>query len=585
MIRLNGLKAKIPKVVLGPGLLFIVVCALLAALMVNLPHVDLVSLEEEMKNSIGVRWIFIMMLLVVATGVAWIIFAAFEESGEPVSLSVRTALPPLTEAERVQAQREYVLEVISLGVTLDKYRQGKLWDALSRGSAYATIREQDPKKYPWGAREKGEQEGKRSDDALENGAKYTPSNWGVPAFAVDSAAGFSPDDPYPGFIGVAAASKWIGMSSELFVAAGSEQSDRPDRLMERVFRFFDEHPDVPYVVISAADGLYFRDLYRPKGVLPLIRDGYYVPEMPDSTVVFVLARRERVDPLRPFAFEDFDTMSGPFDVEDFNRKGFARRIFLAHLRLSEDLPKPKGALYRTPTTAEWLQETAAIARRPDMYPKAPSAFEMPWEKGRYPSRDFRPTPWFPIPWNKSQLAEFDRLPTLGFIHRPVFVKTVDGQGRPLRRSAARAAALAAGWQEALQTLPEGERAAAPARVVVSTAGRTEQTIALGSVLQQWTDAGGPELDRNKPTEWIDTDARLGNTGAASWFMGMAIGVMGSYREGGASAAINLRDPAEASIVFITPPSEEKRRTQQHSQGGDVWRSIVGPAIDPGNYTQ
>ena len=34
----------------------------------------------------------------------------------------------------VQVKREYVLEVIGLGVTFDKYRQGALWDELQRGT-------------------------------------------------------------------------------------------------------------------------------------------------------------------------------------------------------------------------------------------------------------------------------------------------------------------------------------------------------------------------------------------------------------------------------------------------------------------
>ena len=46
-----------------------------------------------------------------------------------------------------QSRREYVLEVIGLGVTLDKFRQGKLWEALQKGSPYVTIREQDKEKY------------------------------------------------------------------------------------------------------------------------------------------------------------------------------------------------------------------------------------------------------------------------------------------------------------------------------------------------------------------------------------------------------------------------------------------------------
>lgn len=45
-----------------------------------------------------------------------------------------------------QSPREYVLEVIGLGVSLDKYRQGRLWDTLQKGNPFTTIREMDPQK-------------------------------------------------------------------------------------------------------------------------------------------------------------------------------------------------------------------------------------------------------------------------------------------------------------------------------------------------------------------------------------------------------------------------------------------------------
>ncbi len=105
------------------------------------------------------------------------------------------------------------------------------------------------------------------------------------------------------------------------------------------------------------------------------------------------------------------------------------------------------------------------------------------------------------------------------------------------------------------------------------------------MLDAWSEQGGPQLDPGKPAQWIDTDARLGNTGAATWFMQMAIGVMGSYREGGTTAAINLRNDREASIVFVSPPPEDKRKSQQHPAGGDVLRHHASPAVDPANYGQ
>lgn len=53
-------------------------------------------------------------------------------------------------ANDIQGRREYVLEIIGMGVTLDKYRQGKLWDILQKDTPYTNIREQDPQKYAWG---------------------------------------------------------------------------------------------------------------------------------------------------------------------------------------------------------------------------------------------------------------------------------------------------------------------------------------------------------------------------------------------------------------------------------------------------
>ena len=199
-----------------------------------------------------------------------------------------------------------------------------------------------------------------------------------------------------------------------------------------------------------------------------------------------------------------------------------------------------------------------------------------------PPLDWKPTPWFPVPWSKLQLEQFDQMATLGYIHRPVFVKTTDEHGKPLARSEARQKALHEGLQQALRTLPEAERPKAPARVIAATNNQTEQLVALEGMLHQYAAQGGPEIDSGKLDQFINIDRRLGNTGAATLFMEMAIGVMGSYRAGGPSLAVNLRDPHEATFIFISPPSEEKRKAQNKSRG-DVFRPVKSMAVDPANY--
>jgi hypothetical protein len=548
--------------------------------------------EEQSMNSTWVwpvvRWGVLLPVAVVTLGFGarWTMASKNAPAKQQAEVQQATA--------SAQAKREYVLEVIGLGVTLDKYRQGKLWEALQAGSPYTTIREQDKKKYEWSAQDKDGLEGGRQGDTLENGAQSTPMYFGVPVFNAvapihnDGMA----DKPTSPRMGLAGSARVSGMAWHLFVTGSRRFEDRPDKILEDVFAFFDANPDLPYIVLNSHDGAGTRDENRPRGARRMLEDGYIIPEMPDASTLFVLARRERVDAVRPFAWDDPDN-------------AFVQNIFRwMYYELVAAVPHPErekiirtpaqvgadptrhehlDAVQRQPLVSEWLEAAAAFAQRPDIRGTGVAGMLGDLNPfAHHPPKEWKPTPWFPIPWNKDQLATFDRLPTLGFIHRPTFVRFVDEQGKPLTRRDEREKALQTGWQAALQTLPEAQRTGAPVRIVAATGGNTDQMVALHATLAHIAN-GGPEIDSGKSSQFIDTDKRLGNTGATTLFMQMAIGVMGSYRDGGISAAVNLRDLNEASIVLISPPSDDKRRTQRHPNGGDVFAHHGTPAIDPNNY--
>lgn len=146
-------------------------------------------------------WV-LSLVLVLIVGVLWIGAAAKNDTRRQISQKL-SAEANTTAGKH--AQREYVLEVIGLGVTLDKYRQGKLWDALQQGSPFTTIREQDPKKYPWTGTDKNGRSGTRAYDALENGINFTPICWGMPSFyagtpILDPSKQPSPADPMAGLV-------------------------------------------------------------------------------------------------------------------------------------------------------------------------------------------------------------------------------------------------------------------------------------------------------------------------------------------------------------------------------------------------
>ncbi|MBB3222780.1 type VI lipase adapter Tla3 domain-containing protein [Pseudoduganella umbonata] len=458
-----------------------------------------------------------------------------------------------------QTQREYVLEVVSVGTTVEKYRQQKLWDVLQSGTAYKTIREQDPKKYEWSGNDKGGVSGGRACDALENAIGPIPMFWGVPSFYAGGPILDPDQQPGPArpIAGLAASAVGTGLAWHLFVTAPWKLAERPDRLLEEVFKFFDRHPDVPFIVLLAEDSLDSRNSTRPRGTPSLMPDGYYIPEIPDSTSVIVLARRERVEPLRTFAWEDPDNN---YLQETLRRTYFALQDSVPTLERLANPGKivPVG---RQPTVAEWLATADAFAKRKrtDASDVAPFlGYFNRW--GAQPPKNWKPTPWFPVSWNSNQLAAFDNLPTLGFIHRPVFVRFEDEHGKPVTRREQRQKLLEEGWQQALQTLPEAERTKGPARIIGAFGKHPEQQIAFETLLHRYAEQGGPEIDTGKTEQFINTDHRIGNMGAATFFVQMALGVMGSYNAGGTSAAVNMRETEGASIVFISPPPDEKRKS-------------------------
>ncbi|HEY5799330.1 MAG TPA: DUF2875 family protein [Burkholderiaceae bacterium] len=479
------------------------------------------------------------------------------------------------KVEKIVKPTTYTLEVIGLGVTFDKYRQTALWDILQKGYPYSTIREQDPNKYPWTGTDKSGVGGGRACDALENGANLAPMYWGTPTLFAGPPipAKYHQPSAIEPMAGLVSSADITGMSWHLFVTGPWKLAETPDRLLIDVFDFFDAHPEVPYVVVSSYDSSGARDRFSHYEEPRRLRTGYYIPERPDATALFILARRERVEPLRAFVWDDPDN--------DFGQEK-TRRMYIGlenSVPSAEKMRDPKYTHGRQPTVAEWLTAAAEFAQRSDV--RSRGLGQLLGGPG-HPPRNWKPTPWFPVPWSKQQMAAFDHLPTLGFLHRPVFVKLTGEQNQPVSRDE-RKQLLFKGWQEALLTLSEDERKRGPARIIAAFGNDVEHHLALEAALRDYAAQGGPEIDSGKTAQFINTDRRLENTGAATWFMQMAIGVMGSYKAGGVSAAVNLRDKDEASIVFISPPPADV--IERQAGRGDVFRHRVGPAIDPANYKE
>lgn len=573
----NGKQPTTWKYLLGAAIAFPVLFSLwvifdFRVLRPNLTDIDVGTTMNKL------RWFGVPLLMVITLfGGKWLIdaHAAIGREREWQQKTQQLKQQEVLAKKSEQSRREYVLEVMGLGVTVEQYRQGKLWSVLQKGGPYASIREPDPNKYPWSGNDKIGQTGGRACDALENGVNPSPMFWGVPSMYARGPVENPKEQrsetwPMPGLV---ASAEGTGMAWHLFAIGPWQLGERPDHLLEQAFAFFDAHPDLPYLVLLSTESDSSRDYGQVAGKENRVRDGHYIPEYADASAVFVLARRERVEPLRPYAWDDPDN--------DYLQETLRQMYY--QLKDTVPLPEAQKADYaeigRQPTVAEWLPAAAEFATHPVFDRKESTLIDAYKRWANPPPKDWKPTPWFPVPWNRNQLAAFDALPSMGFIHRPVFVKFEDEKGTPVTRRDARQKILEAGWQQALQTLPDATRAAGPARIIAAFSNNTDQKIALQGMLHAYAAQGGPEFDSSKTAQFIDLDHRMGNTGAATFFVQMAVGVMGSYIDGGASAAINLRDPTGASIVFISPPSKERRE----AQGANIFKHIVQPSIDPDNY--
>ena len=148
---------------------------------------------------------------------------------------------------------------------------------------------------------------------------------------------------------------------------------------------------------------------------------------------------------------------------------------------------------------------------------------------RKPPVEFRPTPFIPQPWTERALEQWDALPVLARLHRPVSVPlTRPDTGERLKREAHRTTGGAA-WTASAGLRP------APARLFydggLNATPLAELTPALGAA---------SSLDLLDSRESYDLTQRLGDTGAASPFVGIALATMASYLNSDSSMVMPLR---------------------------------------------
>lgn len=431
------------------------------------------------------------------------------------------------ETEQRNDSRRFQLEVRGVGLTINRFRQGRLWEAIDKkNDAFQSALSQDPRDYEWSAMGRGQDYDKREADAFESTLNGWVERWPIPVLV---AGPVSLDAPA---LRIGRARQNGGMAIHLFTVLDQRAGEGSDQLIAQLFDFFDRNPDLPAAVVLAFDSQYRRPGKR--------KDGHFVPTIPDSIVALLVTRSDRVDrDIRPYVVDV------PYEINKFDTRYDIIQLWIDYWDADtayRRLPERHGFM----SWQFWHEHQQELIARID-----PNGNQGPllafWKR----KTGFKPSAWVPVRWTEWQLREYDNAPLLGYLHRPVEVP-LDAPAGP-QGDRARAAAMAEGWKRALATLPEGS---APRRLFYDTAGEGRRLIPLA--LAMGAEATPNPLAIDDPANSYDLTRRVADTGVSSPFVQLALALMRSYHQGGPSATVNLREDARASIIMVSPPSEAQK---------------------------
>ncbi|CAI8861775.1 DUF2875 domain-containing protein [Pseudomonas chlororaphis] len=436
-----------------------------------------------------------------------------------------TTYTPAKEATNMSADTRYrapttsphleTLDVLSIGMSLDVFRQGEAWKTLQEQSAkqpeslhVGSILPMDPKKYPVTADDKDIAWDKRKVDALEMGLREFLEKWPIPTITV--VGGWNPKTPNLRFTPDETGEMLTSMVNSYRTEAGLHWhrirnvqdgivcNDTPEGLVENLFQLFERNPDLPAVLIYNVEGFNMALALTTKGNKPIgVGTGPRQPgELTDSMVALVVGRPERVEWLRYYA-QFAKTNKNPIDPE-FTGWGL-----------------------------------------------------------RKPAVEFLPSEFIPQPWTQRAFEQWDALPVLAKIHRPVTVSLQrPDTGERLKREAL-TTQLASGWKKATDTLTPK-----PSRLFYDGGLNSVPLAELSPALS----VAHSSLDLLDSRESYDLTQRLGDTGSASPFVGIALATMASYLNADTSVVMPMRRQDQATIISVTSPTPGTKPVGNHHFG-------------------
>ncbi|RQM44426.1 DUF2875 domain-containing protein [Paraburkholderia bannensis] len=504
----------------------------------------------------GVLVVLALAALVYGAGFAWLHRTAADPGTPDSSPSAQQksagALASGFDGSQKMLSRsgqDFVLEVRGVGIVTGPFTNQEIWQRIeAKADNHVTYLSQNPEDYPGSDDERLTDLQVATSTAFQFGAGRAVDRWPVPVIVWGP-----PKDKANRFraaIEIAGSRQDAGLGVTLFLWQDDANTEDGAGMLDKLFQFFDAHPDVPAALVYSYDGSLTRDLLGPPGSGKPPSFEHVIPAIPDSIGVMMVSRSDRVDRLiRPFAVDQTAAINKTNTEYDIIK--LWNFYWSESSAFQKEVDRENGGFVSAfVPRADWWQ-----ARLPELWGTL----------GNQGPGQFTPTPYIPVRWTTWQLKQFDNAPLFGYLHRPVDVKLTDDHGRPLK-TAQQAEALKAGWATAVASLHGDQE---PKRVFYDTTGDRQWVIPLSQALAQ-TGSTAPSLDDVK--EGYDIGARIGNTGVSSPLVQIGLGLIASYDEGGVSATVNRRPNGMASIVMVSPPDASvKAAWSQKARGADPFQ--------------
>ncbi|MGN6083007.1 type VI lipase adapter Tla3 domain-containing protein [Trinickia sp.] len=524
----------------------------------NYQHWQTTGLIEPMGNKIRNGVLAVGALLALTYAAVWggSLFGHTAGNGAEGSRSASARAivnqPAAAPAMLSASGARYVLEVRSLGMVVSRDADDEIWEKLvQKADNFSSILSQNASDYADSADRRMSRYTQVSGLAFQEAAGHTVEYWPIPTIIWGPPR--DPKNSYRAAVDISANRQEAGLGVNLFLWADDANTADGAAVIARLFDFFDKHPDVPAALIFCEDSDVARSLFGPDSLgLP---NGTAVPTVPDSIVGMLVSRSDRVDKLiRPFAVDQSAAINKDttqYDVtrlwnyywaksDDRGPDSFRVSYINEMKHQGYDDPSPVNTM----TAGWWQQQLQAF-----------------WSQiGNKGPGDFKPTPYLPVRWTTWQVEQFDNMPLIGYLHRPVDVKLTSDDGKLLPKSE-QIVALKNGWASALGTL---EPTTEPKRVFYDTTGDRQWAIPITQALSQ---EGAKAPDISDVKQGYDIGRRIGNTGVSSPMVQLGLGLIASYKEGGASATINRRPDGNATIMMVSPPEAATKAAWLQQHGG------------------